>query len=388
MNKKIKKDVNLPGFKTARIAYTISMVRGMEPFVHREIQAMKDNGLEIILFITKYKKDPIYGPKINWTYYTINIWTFIYHFIITTFRKFYLLPSLINIAFQKSSFLDLFIAIYFSNIMRKIKIDKIHCHFGDHKLFIGFFCSKLLNIPLSVTIHAHGLYANPNTKMFRLAINQCDKIVTIAQKNKDILVKEFGVDEKKISIIRLYAANHFFEDRNKIRVLTVGRFTPRKGFDDLIKTIKLINRDDVEFVIAGFGPLNLKKMIRDYGMENRVTIYDRLDERQLKVLYHSCHIYCLPSKTVEGEGQEGIPVVLMEAMASGMAVVATKNGATAEIVKHTLVDEGSPKKLAEAIIYYLENRDLITKHGIMNIEIAKKNYSSNNIHKLYRFHLS
>jgi glycosyltransferase involved in cell wall biosynthesis len=369
-----------------KIAYIISMVNGMEPFIHREIKELQKKGLDIVLFITKYRKDPIFGPEKEWEYYYVRWNRILFYFFLSLIRYFIKLPHLFKIAFQKSALVDFGVALYFSPIMDKIKVEKIHCHFGDHKLFIGYFCSKILNLPLSVTIHAHELYANPNPKMFEFAIKQCDKIITIAEKNKDILVNEYGVDVELIEVIRLFADPIFFKEKEKIRVLTVGRFTPRKGFDDLFKAIKLLNRDDVEFIVVGFGPLDVKGMARALGVEDKVTFFGRLDPRQLRVLYHSCHIYCLPSKTIEGEGKEGIPVVLMEAMASEMAVVATRNGAVDEIVKYILVDENDPQQLANAINYYLNNRELIKQHGLMNKEIIKEYYSIKNLDQLYFLH--
>ena len=80
---------------------------------------------------------------------------------------------------------------------------------------------------------------------------------------------------------------------------------------------------------------------------------------------------------------EGIPVVLMEAMACGLPVVATRAGAVPEIVKDILVDEKSPEALANAIRHLAEQPDMRKRQGKFNCELVARDYSIRNIHDLY-----
>jgi glycosyltransferase involved in cell wall biosynthesis len=81
---------------------------------------------------------------------------------------------------------------------------------------------------------------------------------------------------------------------------------------------------------------------------------------------------------------EGIPVVLMEAMACGMPVVATNAGAVGEIVEDMLVEQGSPEQLAGALRYLAENPDQREIQGRRNRRIVEERFSRDNVAQLAR----
>jgi glycosyltransferase involved in cell wall biosynthesis len=108
-------------------------------------------------------------------------------------------------------------------------------------------------------------------------------------------------------------------------------------------------------------------------------MYEKLDQMQLRFLYQSSDILCVPSITTDKEGAEGIPVVLMEGMACGLPVVATRCGAIDELVKEILVDERSSVQLADAIRRLVSDGNLRKQQGSRNREIVRRQYSMNNV---------
>lgn len=370
-----------------KIAYIISMVNGMEPFIHREIKALKNKGLDITLFITKYRNDSIYGPKPNWVYHTINRWTFVYHFVLSLFRRFSILPSLMIIAYKTSSFIDLVIAMYFLHIMQKDNINKIHSHFGDHKLFIGYYCSKLLDLPLSVTIHSHELHVNPNEKMFRYSLKRCDKIIAISNYTKRILTSKYDVSTDKISVISLFVDTKKYVKNRKFKVLTIGRFIQQKGWIYLFRAAKLLDPAKVEFIIIGYGgyDTDVIELMERLNVEDRIVIFPRMSHTQLRYFFNTCDAYCLPSISHPTQGKEGIPVVLIEAMAMGMPVIATRCGGVPELVDSILVDEKSPEQIACAINELMSKRDTLGEIGAANRQHVVSNYSTKNLTELYDY---
>ena len=370
-----------------KIAYIVSAGKGLESFIYREIEEMMRRGVKIILYTTKYKENDIFSPKKEWHVEKIN-----YLKILSALMKQIILEplkvlKLFKKAIHTKTIIEFLIALDYSQRMRSEMIEHIHAHFGDRKFFIGFYCKKILNIPLSVTIHAHEIYANPNEKFFRETINEVDKIVAISKKNKEILVKKFNVDPEKIKVIRLSVDLSNFNRENKIKVLTVARYTERKGFKELFEAIKLLDRDDVEFITVGFGDLNLEEMAKNLNIEEKITIFNKMNSKQLRFFYNNCEIFCLPSKTTKEEGAEGIPVVLMEAMASKMVIVATPNGSIPELVDEILVEESNSKSLKDGLekaIELVKER----KHkeiGEKNREKVLKKYSDKNIDELKRY---
>jgi glycosyltransferase involved in cell wall biosynthesis len=90
-------------------------------------------------------------------------------------------------------------------------------------------------------------------------------------------------------------------------------------------------------------------------------------------------ILCVPSLTTLKEGAEGIPVVLMEGMASGLPVVATRCGATEELVHDGLIDERSVDQLADSIELLVKNPELRLAQGKRNRQIVRDSYSEANL---------
>jgi colanic acid/amylovoran biosynthesis glycosyltransferase len=168
-----------------------------------------------------------------------------------------------------------------------------------------------------------------------------------------------------------------------VRVITVARFEPQKGFDYLFKAAALLEDCNLEFVVVGFGPVDVKLLAKESGVGNRVVFFDKLGASQLRLLYQSCHIYCLPSITHPEQGMEGIPVVLMEAMACGLPVVATRAGAVPELVREVLVEEKSSEALAGAIRYLASHPEERRRQGLRNRATVQRDHSMANMDDLY-----
>ncbi|PHS73122.1 MAG: hypothetical protein COB22_02315 [Cycloclasticus sp.] len=365
--------------KPRKIAYIVSAGNGLESFVFREIDYLVEQGIDLSIYATKYKAGDVYTPKEFWvTYYIsaskITVLPIILSGLITQFR---LIPK----ALKTKSFVDLVLAIYFSFYMKKNKIEQIHCHFGDHKLFVGYYCQKILGLPLSVTIHSHELHVNPNERMFQIALQSCNRVFVISQLAKDIITNRYGVSKKKVLLSKLWVDDSEWRPEKPCRVLTVARFQPQKGFSDLLEAAKILRDIDIEFVIVGYGPLDVKKIATEKGVGSKVVFFDKLDCKQLQFLYQNVDIYCLPSITHSEQGREGIPVVLMEAMASGLPVVATNCGAVHEIVTTKIVEESSPSQLASAILEYANSKELRIKDGEKNRDKVKHDFSTINIER-------
>jgi len=368
--------------KSGVVGYVVPMGKGLDSFVYREIEQLIKMGLHIVLFSTKYKKHDVFSPRPEWPCFVLSpLLLLIVSPLIMI--KALLRPRLLLHAMRHRSLVELAFALHYGPRMRRMKVRQIHCHFGDRKLFIGYYCKRLTGLPLSVTIHSHELHVNPNERLFRAALQECDRIFAISRLAVDLLVNRFSAPRERVVLNRLFLDMSVWSDRPPVRVITVGRFEPQKGFDYLFKAAALLKDIGVEFVVVGFGPLDVKALAREIGVQDRVVFFDKLDQAQLRLLYQSCDIYCLPSISHPEQGMEGIPVVLMEAMACGLPVVATRAGAVPEIVSDILVDEKSPEALASAIRYLVEHGDVRSLQGRDNRALVGRDYSISNIRGLY-----
>jgi len=161
-----------------------------------------------------------------------------------------------------------------------------------------------------------------------------------------------GVDE------RVFTPKNDREDF----ILYVGRLSYRKGLFDLIECAKYVcQRYDVSFVIVGKGELEsvLKKRVNEIGLQDKVVFLGYVDRKKLIQLYQNASIFVLPTY------YEGLPTVLLEAMACGLSVVATNISCNAEVIEDgwngILIPTKSPEKMAEAVSLLIEDEDLRKK---------------------------
>ena len=362
---------------TGPIAYIVSMREGLEAFVYRELEFLEAAGEDFVLFAPRAKRGDKFSPKEHWPSYSPELWLMClvlpWHLLRLAFK-----PKVLLHALKHKALVDAIFASYFAGRMKKHGVEQIHSHFGDHKLFIGYYCHRLSGLPLSVTVHAHEFYTNPNELLFPVALQACARVFTIANKWKRLLVEDYGLPEEKVSVIHLFVDPELYRPKSTLTVLAVGRFTERKGFGILLEAAQTLAAEQVDFVFVGFGPLDIRAMAKELGIESSVTVFDKLDQAQLRILYRSADVFCLPSITTQSEGAEGIPVVLMEAMATGLPVVATRCGATEELVSEGLIDEESVTQIIDSIRALAQDAEQRAAQGARNREIVRRDFSPGN----------
>jgi glycosyltransferase involved in cell wall biosynthesis len=134
-------------------------------------------------------------------------------------------------------------------------------------------------------------------------------------------------------------------------VLAVGRLDPRKGHGLLVEALGRLTAEGTEarVVIVGEGPerATLERLARELGVNDRLSLPGAVGQDEIGSRFHSADVFCMPSLA------EGLPVVLMEAMASGLSVVAPRLMGIPELVEDgvsgTLVTPGRVDELATAL---------------------------------------
>ncbi len=122
------------------------------------------------------------------------------------------------------------------------------------------------------------------------------------------------------------------------RLVQACRLIEKKGLDDALRAFASLRQTypAATFTIAGEGPLlePLKKLCEELGIQEAVTFAGFLRGSALCQLYHQSHLFIHPSRITEDQNQEGIPNSMLEAMATGLPVVATQHGGIPEAVRH------------------------------------------------------
>ena len=148
-------------------------------------------------------------------------------------------------------------------------------------------------------------------------------------------------------------------ERTKV-LLMAAEFIPRKRHSDAIRAMELLERDDVCLLFAGSGRLedSLKENVKQKGMDKQIRFLGR--QENIPLLIKMSAAVVLPSL------QEGLPRVLLEAMSMNIPIIATDIRGSKELLQNgcgILVPPGSPKDLAEAMRWILQNEDLARNMG-------------------------
>lgn len=362
-----------------KIGYILGLKQGIHRFIYRELCAMEEMGCDITIFTTK-KNEGTYNPHDSWKLHSVSKVSGILMQIIYFLKQPGLYLSLLSEAMKNGSVADFAIAANYASDAKGL--DLIHAHFGDRKLYVGYFLKRFTGIPLTVTIHAHELWRNPNWKMFNIAMNATDKIVTISDFNKQYMIDNFQLDADKIEVVKLYVDDDDIIKSDQKHILIVGSYEERKGYDTLLEAMALLDRTDYTVWSAGYGHMDIPGMAKKLGLEDRIQFFGKIHADILNIMTMSCDFFCLPSKDVKMPGgamdREGIPVAIMEAMAYGKPVISTRHVGIPELVEDMLVDEDNPKQLAEAIAFLLDHPEVYAKQGARNKEIIQQQFSKGN----------
>ena len=234
----------------------------------------------------------------------------------------------------------------------------VHVHFAGlaaaNALRIGWICS----VPVSVNPHAHEIYAEPRGLGAKLA--HASFVSTVCDYNVERL-RAVGPPEARARIhnapigIDCDAVRRRGPQPGGREVLAVGRLVEQKGFRHLIEAAaELAGSDPVTVTVAGGGPLRgeLEAMAARLGVADAVTFTGAVAPRRVRELMEVADLLAVPSVIAADGNRDALPVVVLEALAMELPVVASDEVGLPEVVRPPwgrLVPPGDPDALAAAI---------------------------------------
>jgi colanic acid/amylovoran biosynthesis glycosyltransferase len=258
--------------------------------------------------------------------------------------------------------------VYTSYLLHRNPVQHIHAHFLNQSAIIAMIASRLLDIPYSVAVHASSeLFARPMLVKEKLA--EAKFIVTCTDYNRKYLTKmDPQITKQKVRLVYHGLDASQFQRRlaaqsKKQLILSVGQLRERKGFQYLIDACRILKEHRQDFVcrIVGDGPLReeLQQQIEENGLEDRVVLCGALLEEEVIREYEQACLFSLPAVLGKDGDRDGIPNVILEAMAMELPVVSTRHSGIPEVVKDgvngLLVPPEDSAALAGAMQTLLDN---------------------------------
>jgi Glycosyltransferase len=250
-------------------------------------------------------------------------------------------------------------SVFLARQLAREGVKHIHVHYASHPSTMALIVSKFAPITYSFTVHAFDIQGDRSLLDWK--IRESRFVRSISQFNKRFLEGLYPRDAKgKIEVIHVGIEPQVYaNDAAPVpgRILCVAGHRPYKGLPYLIEACRILRDEGIDFEcnLVGHGPMHdeLAAMIRERKLDDRVHLIGPRPEEEVATMMREASLFVLPSIVDKDGMMEGIPVALMEAMATGRAVVSTTTAGIPELVDDgvsgLLVPPQDPPALANAI---------------------------------------
>jgi glycosyltransferase involved in cell wall biosynthesis len=256
----------------------------------------------------------------------------------------------------------------FRRVLREFQPDIVHTH---NRFFYTSVLAALYSIradyKLVTTLHLGDIgiisgLGGAAAKTFeqtisRFVISRSEQVICVSAA-AELIAQSLGA--KRTAVVRNAVDIDEFSPNptNWKSLLYIGRFVRNNGIQDLLTALPSIldSHPDTEVHLVGSGPLEEKvqRTIQSSGLSDSVTIYDYVDD--ISEMYDRTSVFCRPSYS------EGLPLTMLEAMASGVPPVVTAIAGVPEVVTDhetgVLLEPGNPDEVAQAVIELFDDAEL------------------------------
>lgn len=377
---------NLP----SPIAYlTGEYPRATDTFIQREVFALRRQGMDVLTCsIRKTGAEHLVGPEqraeAKRTFYVlaaakapIRLITCHMRALISTPCKYVStlwLAACTGSAGFKGRLYQLFYfaeAIVLADYLKRQGVVHLHNHIATASCSVAMLASKASGIPYSFTLHGPDIFFEPQRWRLDVKIKNASFVACISEfcrtqaktySSADswdkLHIVHCGVEPDRYGVKTITA-------KNPLHITFVGRLATVKGIPVLLEALVWLQNQipDLQATLIGDGPERAELEIKadELGLTDMVTFAGYQSQAEVADMLKKTDLFVLPSFA------EGVPVVLMEAMAAKLAVVATQIAGIPELVDDgvngILVPAGDVDKLAQAILMLLKDENLRTKMG-------------------------
>lgn len=284
------------------------------------------------------------------------------------------------------------VAVHWATGIRKSgrKVSQIHSQWINSCGTIAMYGAWLLDAPFSWTGHATDLFRNRSALLDK--IERANFIICISTFHRDFYLKHGARPEQLVITYCGIDLSWFYpptvaRDPNKVyRIVSSGRLVEKKGFSDLIDACKiLVDRGEkFECVIGGSGPLEaeLNAQIKRLNLADRISVTGKaLLQEKIVDFMHEGDVYVLPCVWASDGDVDGLPQMIMEAMASGLPAISTRLVGIPDLLQHEdtglLVEPNRPAQLADAMARLMHDPALAARLSANGQQLLKKTFDLN-----------
>ena len=350
-------------------------------FIDREIRGLRKNGVQVQVLSIRKPRPPLSPDQVTMAYGVIYLIPVSYlAFIlahlqyairspIAYFGTLFYLLSRPNQSINERLKTGAHFAegVYAAYKLRNLGFDQLHAHFLDRATTVAMVVGRLLKVPYTLTAHANDIYVRPQLIVEKM--EQAQRVITCTEYNRSHLMSiQDGSFDSKIRCI--YHGLETDSYREAVRsnddptlVLCVAQLKEKKGLSYLIRACRILKDRGYTLTchIVGEGPLrqSLVNEILKLGLENTVFLRGALVHEEVIALYYRSTMFAL-SPVVSADGdRDGIPNVILEAMAAGLPVVSTNHSGIPEVIQNgingLLVSTADENSLAEAMAWIIDH---------------------------------
>ncbi len=390
---------------SARIAYVLSRFPSVsETFILREILALERQGLSIVPLALRKKRQTVvhdaakpYAERAIYAPPVLSLRCAVIQLItLLQYPGGYLLALRLAVGRMlqhprqaKEMLASLWRAGYFA-VRTSRRIRHIHAHFAGPTTTVAWLLAVITGRSYSFSTHASDIFTGEATAL-GLKIAEAEFVTACTEYTRQWLLKRHRlVAEGKLHLVYHGIDPTEFEpvDRPPGRppmILSVGRLVEKKGFPYLLQAVSILQSRGAEFrlVIVGDGPMrpDLVRMAAGLQLRERVEFTGALAQRELRRLYQQADLFALASVVAADGDRDGLPNVLLEALAMGIPTVASDISAIPELIEHQktglLAKPGDPRDLADKLEVALYDEELRARIALLGRQKVSKYFDAN-----------